>query len=187
MPELIYGIDMNTSGRPLVPMGVDSGGVLTVSGNGYTAQTSTTRPSNTTAYIAGDVCGAAAAAIEFASIGPAAGHIIITDADLRVDVTAVPAGMTSFRLHLYNVTPPSALADNAVWDLPAGDRASYLGYIDLGSPVDVGATLFVQSGTINKKLKMGTTTSLFGYLVTNGGFTPSSATVKTIRLNAMRT
>lgn len=155
-----------------------------ISGKGYVSKTSFTRPANTTAYTNGDVAGATAAAIEFADIGPSFGVISITDADLRIDVTSVPTGMTSFRLHLYDVTPPSALADNAVWDLPAGDRASYLGYIDLGTPVDVGSTLFVQTtGTGEKTIQMKTS-SLFGYLVTNGGFTPTSAAVKTIRLSA---
>lgn len=145
-----------------------------------------TRPANTDAYAAGDVVGAAAAAIEFKKLAAPGSLIVITDADLRIDVTGVPAGMTSFRLHLYDATPPSALADNAAWDLPAGDRASYLGYIDLGTPVDVGSTLFVQPDPQPTKLvKMGATSSLFGYLVTAGGYTPSSAAVKAIRLGAV--
>ena len=153
---------------------------------GRTAQTSFTRPANTTAYTAGDVVGATAAAIEFERVGPPpSSHLVITDADLRIDTTSVPSGMTTFRLHLYDATPPSALADNAVWDLPAGDRASYLGYIDFDAPVDVGSTLYVQMSSINKKLRTGNTTSLFGYLVTTTGFTPSSAVVKAIRLNAV--
>ena len=156
-----------------------------IAGKGYVSQTSITRPADTTAYTAGDVVGATAAAITFADIGPTFGVVSITDADLRIDVAAVPAGMTSFRLHLYDATPPSALADNAAWDLPAGDRASYLGYIDLGSPVDVGATLFVQTTGTGAKTIQLKTSSLFGYLVTNAGFTPGSAAVKTIRLSLM--
>ena len=166
-----------------------------LSGYGYSSQSDIARPNNATPYTAGDVIGAAdvgtpanagVAAIEFTNIGPAGGHILITDVDLRIDVNAVPAGMVGFRLHLYNVTPPSALLDNAVWDLPAGDRASYLGYIDTGVPVDVGSTLFVQSSyPVNKKVKMGATTSLFGYLVTLGGYTPTAVANKSVRLNAL--
>ena len=151
----------------------------------FDSQTTFTRPADTTAYTAGDVVGATLAAIEFRNIGEAGRSIAITDADMRVDVTSVPAGMTTFRLHLYNATPPSALADNAAWDLPAGDRLNYLGYIDLGTPVDIGSTLFVQTdGSGSKQIKMGASSSLWGYLVTKGGFTPTSAAVKTIRLNA---
>lgn len=161
------------------------------------AQLLVTRPADTTAYTAGDVIGtstsAGGAVLEFPDMVNELGHIIITDVDLRVDLNAVPASMTSFRLHLYNVTPPSALADNAVWDLPSGDRASYLGYVDLGTPVDVGSTLFVQTSGVNKKIKVGVqgasmvsgNGSLFGYLVTNGGYTPTSAATLSIRLNAV--
>lgn len=158
---------------------------VSVKSASYTAQTTVTRPADTNAYIAGDVVGATAAAITFATIGPTSGPVIITGVDLRMDVNAVPAGMTSFRLHLYNVTPPSALADNAPWDLPAGDRASYLGYVDVGTPADVGSTLFVQTDGINKKVLLAASTSLFGYLVTNAGYTPASAAVMAIRLNTL--
>jgi hypothetical protein len=139
----------------------------------YKSQPTITRPANTTAYSAGDVVGGA---ITFSDIGLQGGrHILLTSADLRIDVSAIPSGMTSFRLHLYRETPPSALADNAAWDLPSGDRAAYRGYIDLGSPADVGSTLFCQVDQINKHVKLHSgETSLYGYLVTNGGFTPAA-------------
>lgn len=137
----------------------------------YRAQTTVTRPANQTPYGAGDVLGGA---ITFSNAGPAGSQLMITSVDLRAHITAVPSGMTSFRLHLYDATPPSAIADNAVWDLPAGDRANYLGYIDMGTPADVGATLYVQADAVNKQIKLADTVStLYGYLVTNGGFTPA--------------
>lgn len=154
----------------------------------YLSQPTVTRPANVTAYTAGDVVGGVAnAIISFADAGPMSGAIMITSADLRIDVAAVPVGMTSFRLHLYNASPASALADNAVWDLTAGDRAAYLGYIDLGSPVDVGSTLYVQLDQINKQLQLGASaTTLYGYLVTNGGFTPAgNSEVYTPRLSSL--
>ena len=164
-----------------------SAGTGKVIGQGYTSTVDSTRANDATPYTAGDVVGGNASAVmEFANMGANGGHVIITDASLRVDVAAVPAGMTSFRLHLYNTTPASALADNAVWDLPAGDRATYLGYIDMGTPVDTGSTLYVQNiFPVNKKIKLLANTSIFGYLVTNGGFTPTALTVKSITLNAL--
>jgi hypothetical protein len=149
-----------------------------------TSSVSFTRPSNTDAYTANDVVGATVAALEFHHIGPAGKDILITTASLKIDVSSVPSGMTSFRLHLYRVTPPSALADNAAWDLPSGDRAAYAGYIDLGTPVDVGATLYVQATHLNRQINLATD-SLFGYLVTNGGYTPTSAAVKKVTLHAV--
>ena len=138
---------------------------------GYTSQPTVTRPANTTPYTAGDVVGGA---ITFTNAG--SGGVIITDIDLRIDITAVPSGMTSFRLHLYNVTPPSAIVDNSPWTFGSGDDASYLGYIDVGTPallVAGAASLFVETSGINKKILLAST-SVFGYLVTNGGFTPAA-------------
>jgi hypothetical protein len=149
----------------------------------FNAQTTVTRPANATPYNAGDVVGGA---IAFYGMSNAAGAILITSADLRIDVAAIPAGMTSFRIPLYSVTPPSALADNAPWDLPAGDRPYYLGYIDVGSPADMGSTLFCQVEQVNKQIYFGGTGALYGYLVTNGAFTPAgNSEVYTPRLHAM--
>jgi len=145
-------------------------GSVPVLGNAYTSRPTVTRPANTTPYTAGDVVGGA---ITFTTAGPSDGHVLITSADLEIDVSAIPSGMTTFRLYLYDVTPPSALSDNDPWDLPSGDRSAFLGYIDLGTPVDLGSTLYVQTDNINRKLKLNGSTSLFAYLTTAGGFTPA--------------
>jgi hypothetical protein len=148
------------------------------------AKITITRPANATPYTAGDVLGATAAAFELKGL-PQDVEILITGADLLVGATAVPAGMTSFRLHLYNGTPDSALADNAVWDLPAGDRAQYLGYVDVGTPVDVGATLFVTTNELNRHVKASA--GLFCYLQTIGAFTPAAnSEVYTLTVRAVR-
>jgi hypothetical protein len=157
--------------------------VVVAEGSGYSARVSLTRPSNTNTYGANDVVGALAAALTFPDMGPSGGRIRIIESSLEIDVTAIPSGMTSFRLYLYGVTPPSALADEATFDLPAGDRASFLGYIDLGSPADLGSTLYVQTEQA-KNIKLAGT-SLFGYLVTNGSYAASSAAVKVITLHAI--
>ena len=69
-----------------------------------------------------------------------------------------------------------AEAAAAIWRhpaVPAGDRAAYLGFIDLLTPVDVGSTLSIQTDSLNRMVKLAGT-SLFGYLVTTGGFTPAA-------------
>lgn len=139
----------------------------------YKSQPTITRPANVTAYTAGDVVGGVVTFLDMAStIGR---DVVIISADLRINITAIPTGMSSFRLYLYNGTPPSALADNAAWDLPAGDRAAFLGFVDVGSPADLGSTLFCQVDALNKQVRMGAAeTALYGYLVTNGGFTPAA-------------
>lgn len=135
----------------------------------YKSQPTITRPANATPYNAGDVVGGA---FEFTGLGSGPFLLLLTNAALRIDVAAIPAGMTSFRLHLYSLTPPSALADNAPWDLPAGDRDAYLNYIDLGSPADVGSTLYAEVDSLNRLVRPGAA-GLFAYLVTNGAFTPA--------------
>jgi hypothetical protein len=154
---------------------------------GYSAAVTLTRTADTNVYAALDVLGAATgstAALTFASMGASAGRVLITSASLEIDITSVTAGMTTFRLHLYSVTPPSALGDNAAWDLPSGDRASYLGFIELGAPADLGSTLYCEANNINKQIKLAGT-SIFAYLVTTGTYTPASATVHVITLHAI--
>lgn len=166
-----------------------------VKGVGYKSTVTITRPSNTTAYTAGDVVGqadsgtpanAGTAILEFASIGPSAGHIVITGLLLEIDVNAVPAGMTTFRLHLYDAAP-DAILDNAAFDLSsAGDRGKYLGWIDVRVPVDIGSTLIaIEDGlSIHRKLATAST-SIFGVLQTIGAYTPSSGAVKKLTLRAV--
>lgn len=150
---------------------------------------SVARPNDTTLYAANDVLGPAggvSAALVFPTMGPAAGgEIMITSAVLERDVTALIAGETSYLLHLYNVTPPSVLADNAPFDLSsAGDRAAYLGSINLGTPVDLGSTLYVGTEGINKQITL-LSGSLYGYLVTVGTYTPVALTVSKVTLHAV--
>lgn len=163
-----------------------------IGGTFYTAYTSTvelTRPANTSAYLANDVIGAATgstAALTFADIGPAnGGSVIITSTRFFINITGIPSGMTSFRLYLYVVTPPSALGDNAAWDLPSGDRESFRGYLDLGAPVDLGSTLYVEALQINKQILVPNGGALYGYLVTAGAYTPASETVHEIAVEAI--
>lgn len=145
--------------------------VVAVGSAGYTSAQTVTRPSNTTAYSASDVLGGA---ITFASIAPSAGgNIMITSVELEADITSLPSGMTNFNLYLYNVTPPSAIADNAAFDIGSGDRASFIGKIALGILVDEGSTLYVRNDVVNAHV-LAASSSIFGYLVTVGAFTPAS-------------
>lgn len=138
----------------------------------YNPAVTITRPANTTAYTAGDVVGGA---LTLSSAGPSGGGtIIINGAQLELDISAIPSGMTTFRLYLYNVTPPSATADNGVWDLPSGDRASFLGYIDLGTPVDLGSTCYIEQINLAKQIVVASGGSIYGYLVTTAGYTPAA-------------
>jgi hypothetical protein len=141
---------------------------------------SVTRPADESAYAANDVIATATANFTFANVLPVAQQFIITGVSLRIDAAAIPAGLQGFKLHLYD-TIPTVIADNVAYNLPAADRAKYLGYIQLAAPVDNGDTLWSQNDNINLNGKL-VTTSLYGILTTDNAFTPSSACVKTITL-----
>lgn len=162
-------------------------GTLTTASKGYSAKVSVTRPSDTTAYAANDVVGVTGggtATITFANMGPAAGEVMITSAIFERDASALISGETSYVLHLYNVTQPGAQIDNAAFDLASGDRTAYLGSINLGTPVDMGSTLYIATDGINKQVTLAGT-SLFGVLVTVGAYTPASAAVHVVTLHAV--
>ena len=137
------------------------------------------------AYSANDVISVAQ---ELAGIGPiSGGEVMITAASLLISETALQASEASYTLHLYSVTPPSAHADNAAWDLPSGDRASYLGYVTLGTPVDIGSSLWIQTDKINSVFTVPASAaggSLFGELVTAAGFT-ATATARKVTLHGV--
>jgi hypothetical protein len=152
--------------------------------SGFQAYFSITRPNDTTAYAAGDVVGSATgttAAQTLAAIVQRNNSCMITSSQLRIDANAVISGETSYTLQLYSAAPPSALGDNAAWDLPAADRAYYLGAISLGTPADLGSTLYIETNMLNKQV-VGSTNDLFAYLVTVGAYTPTAQRVYNVVL-----
>lgn len=161
---------------------------VAVSTNGFNGTSTVTRPGNTTTYAANDVVGGA---LTIANVGRDSTDIVITDVKMTQNISAVPSGQTSFRLYLYNVTPPSAIADNSPFTYGSGDRASFLGYIDLGSPALIGTgtgSPYVQVSGVNLSVRMPAGTSLFAYLVTAGALVPAAGsetytiTVKSISI-----
>jgi hypothetical protein len=151
---------------------LDANGYLLAVGGGF-SPTNTFTATAATNYTAGAVIQGART---LANAGPnAGGRMVILGARLLIPITAVTSGMTSFTLQLYSVTPPSALANNTTWDLPSGDNASYLGSVALGTPVDLGSTLYVETFGINKPLTVPSGGSVFAYLVTTGAYTAAAA------------
>lgn len=151
------------------------------------------RPSNTTGYTALDVVGiadagtpanAGSAIHRFRAAGPWGGSVLPIAAELMIANTALPSGMAGFRLHLYNASP-TAILDNAAFDLVSGDRSAYQGSFDFPTPTDCGSTLFAQAVYIGAKFKL-TTADLFAELQTLGAYTPASGTEYQIRLHLVR-
>jgi hypothetical protein len=172
-----------TTGAMYVEL-LNSAGTSTGSSS-HSATVTITRPSDTTAYTAGDAVGdtGGSAILTFANLARAAGEVIITSVELEIDAAAVPSGMGAFNVRLYNAAP-TAIADNAAWDLVSGDRGKYLGNIQLATPTDEGSTLFSDNDGINKQITL-TSTSLYVVLQTVAAFTPSSATVKRLTIHTL--
>lgn len=162
-----------TAAGALIP-GDATSGLRTYSAAAFMASaTFTPAATSHTGGSAGVIGDCNGAAQQFSlSPAPLSGSVImITDAELEIDGATAEA--TAWRVYLYNVTPPSALADDAALTFDSGDRASYLGYIDLGTAVDHGNTQWVETHGINKMLKLAGTT-VFGYLVNLTTLTPQS-------------
>jgi hypothetical protein len=155
---------------------------------GKVSSSNFTRPDDATPYDAGDVVGVSPAAnLTFSGISEEKGHkFIVAGYRMRIDASAIPAGMSAgFRLHLYSAAP-TAIADNAAYNLPEADRAKYLGYITVIGPVKLGDTLWAQDDNINFTGKLADdSTTIYGILETLAAFTPSASIVKTIVLEIM--
>ena len=155
----------------------DNTSSLTVDGKAYRSTVTFNRPSNTTAYTAGDVVGATggSAIHTLTTAGPSGGYILLQSISMVTHDTSVPAGMASFRIHFYNASP-TAIADNAAFDLLTTDHGKYLGYVDLPTPQDFGSSIYTQSDYSGRLMKLATgSTSLFIEIETKGAFTPVSA------------
>jgi len=174
----------NTSGNP-VPVS-DSSGSLTVDGRAYLSTISFNRPGDATAYTAGDVVGTSGSAIQTLSgIGPSNGYVIVQSVEFLINSTSVPAGMGSFRAHFYTASP-TAIVDNAAFDLVSGDVSSYVGYVDLPTPQDLGSTLYTQTDYPGRLIKLASgQTSLFCEIQTINSYTPASGTLHTLRVKTL--
>lgn len=174
-----------------IPLGTqiigDGNGQITVDGRAYSSSVTITRPSNTTAYTAGDVVGdtGGSAIITLSSIGPTAGYVIVQSAALIFSDSVVPAGMGAFRVHLYNASP-NAIADNAPFDLLSGERSKYVGYIDLAAPQDFGSTIYTQVDYPGRLIKLAAaSTTLYAEIETRGAYTPVSASTIELRMSTL--
>ena len=173
------------TGKPLSVS--DNGTSLTVDGKAYRTTATITRPSNTTAYTAGDVVGdtGGSAIISLTAAGPTAGFVIVQSISLVFSDSTVPAGMGAFRVHMYSASP-TAIADNAAFDLLSGERATYMGFIDMPAPQDFGSSLYTQVDYPGRLVKLAAaSTTLFVQIETRGAYTPLSASTVNIRVNLL--
>lgn len=144
------------------------------------ASASATRPNDTTAYAAGDVVGGL---LQFSGLGMPGLPVLIQSASLEVDAAALIASEANYTLHLFNAAP-TAILDNAAFDLKVADRAAYLGSILLGTPAAFTSTLWIGVDNVGKLIKMGASRDLWGYLTTAGAYTPTALRVFRVLLGS---
>lgn len=166
----------NEQYESLLIKGGEDGGVLAIRNNGGESSVVFDRPNDTTAYFAGDVIAANGQSyVTFSELLNEGADIYITNASVLIESASVPAGMGSFRLHLYNEAP-SGTTDNAAFAMGSGDAAKYKGYVELASPVAVGGSyIYRRNDTVNVQVALASgESSLYGVLQTLNGWTPAA-------------
>lgn len=145
-----------------------------------------TRPNDTTAYAANDIISDSTATptnLTIATGLTSGSSAIITCARIRVDISAIPAGMGGFRVALFG-SEPTAINDNAAFDLIDADKAKLLDIIDIDTPIDLGSRLYGTTKNINSHIQL-TDANLYAQLITKNAYTPSAQDVFTIYLGLM--
>jgi hypothetical protein len=130
------------------------------------------------AHGARDVLGTAQ---EFKLLGTGPGESIIINTS-EILIAGATAVTTIWEVHLFSVTPPSAQADDAVFNLPAGDLSAYLGFVPIAQTVDYVDNQYGHTLNVGKQVKL-TGTSVFGVLVPVSAIT-TQAVAHTVTLHA---
>ena len=149
------------------------------------------RPANTTAYTAGDVIGiadagtpanAGSAIHELTGAGSSGAFLMVQSIQLLVNLSAVPSGMSGFRVHLYN-SSLTAILDNAAYTFTTSDRSAWQDSFDLPTPAVRGSMLRSKAEFQGGIVKLAAaSSSLFAIVETVGGYTPASGTAYTLRV-----
>lgn len=145
------------------------------------------RPSDTTPYAGGDVVGSATTANLRANTSAGAGQrTIIHSAELIINNTSPPSGMTSFRLELWTELP-AAIADNAPFAVAAAERSKYAGNILLSQAALVGGGFLWAFGDyVGRPVRLSAEGQFFFFnLVTLAGYTPASGTEYQVKFHGI--
>jgi hypothetical protein len=134
-------------------------------------------------YTAGDVFDVAQT---FSSVGPSAGGTVrIVSTTLMIAHTALVASEGAYTLHLFNAALASPISDNAAFDVASADRTKYLGSLALGTPVDIGSTLWVEVNLLGKLIVVPSGGAVIGYLVNAATITPTAA-ARTVTIHGIQ-
>jgi hypothetical protein len=139
----------------------------------YESTATITRAADTTIYTASapnfDVYGSL---FELENIGVAGEGIFLSYFEISLNLSGVPQGMTSFAVHLYP-TAPTTIADNSIWTIGSDPVLDPIGFNVSMSLAKGGGKVVGVVRDLNQ-LFILTSSSLWGYLVTNGAVTPAA-------------
>ncbi|MGZ8924557.1 MAG: hypothetical protein ACXW2E_01610 [Nitrososphaeraceae archaeon] len=145
--------------------------VVKLNNSSHTSVVSLVRPGNTNQYAINDAIGdvGGSAVLSFLVVGTAGQCIMITGVEVRIDSATLPTANGPFVLRLYN-TSPTAIADNAAWDLVSGDRSKWLGDIPISAPGDRGSTCYIRIDQLAMQVLLVSST-IYGVLTTDNAIT----------------
>jgi len=139
----------------------------------YESTDTITRAANATIYTASapnfDVYGGL---FQLQNIGVAGKGIFLSYFEISLNLSAVPSGMTSFTVFLYP-TAPTTIADNSIWTIGSDPVLDPVGFNVSMSLAKGGGKVVGVVRDLNQ-LFILTSSSLWGYLVTNGAITPAA-------------
>ena len=172
--DVISGVTSNGNPKNIL---VDSGGSVIVNvspGSAYESTATIARAANVTTYTASepnfDVYGGL---FELQNIGQAGKGIFLSFFEISLNLSAVPLGMTSFTVYLYSAAPSTNIADNGIWTIGSDPPLDSLGFNVSMSRAKGGDKVVGNIIDLNQLFVLSST-SLWGYLVTNGAFTAAA-------------
>lgn len=137
----------------------------------YESTATITRAANMTTYTASAPnCDVYGSLFQLQNIGEAGKGIFLSYFEISLNLSAVPPGMSSFRVYLYP-TQPTNIADNNIWTIGSDPVLDPIGFnVSMSLPQGGGKVVGVIRD-LNQEFVLSST-SLWGYLVTNGAIVP---------------
>jgi hypothetical protein len=159
------------------------------------ASSTITRPGDTTAYASGDLVANSTASgsvnnLQFTTLARISGGSgVIVGAQIQKSTNGVTNA--AFRLHLFNTAPTytSAGDNSAMTTVVVASAKGYLGYIDISAMVGFSDVAWGSGAPDNSRGGIpfvATAQIVYGILEARGAYTPGSAEVFTITLDALQ-
>lgn len=159
------------------------------------ASSTITRPADTTAYTIGDLVANSVTAgsvtnLQFTTLARVSGGSgVIVGAQIQKTSNVITSA--AFRLHLFNTAPTytSAGDNSAIATVVVASAKGYLGYVDITTMIGFSDVAWGSGAPDNARGSIpyvATAQIIYGLLEARGAYTPTSAEVFTISLDALQ-